>query len=172
MSTTDIAPATGHLFEDGLFGYDKDQVDRYVGAMARRTQDLAAEVQRLSTVEHELAAARVDIERLTAELVSVEPHAAIGPRIQHMLRLAYDEAHEVRVLAAEELRQARLDAQFIRASATRTAAEARRDFELALHERRRRHQAAAEEIIASAHRQAEQVIATAHRHGSLQVSTQ
>lgn len=172
MTTTDTGSAHGLLFEDALFGYDRSQVDAYVTAAVTRQHQLAAEVQRLSTVERELIAARAEIARLTDELSAAEPHATIGPRLQRILRLAHEEAREVRVQAAEELRRARLDAQLTRASATRAAQEARRDFELALHERRRRYQAAVDEIISGARRQAARIIDKGRRTVTVRVSNQ
>jgi cell division septum initiation protein DivIVA len=145
------------LFEDAIFGYEKHQVDQYVTATNERMQTLAAEVQRLSTVEQELDVARTDIARLTSEMANVEPHTVIPPRLQQILRLAHDEAQGIRAQAAEELRRARIESQTIRANATREAADARRDFELALHEHRREQMAAADGILADARRDAERI---------------
>jgi cell division septum initiation protein DivIVA len=159
-----IAENTGIdlLFEDTLFGYDKQQVDAYVRTTTDRLQALAAEAQRLSTVEQELTVARADIARLTSEMTTLDPHVVIGPRLQQILRLAQDEAEGMRAQAAEELRRARIEGQTIRANATRDAADARRDFEVALHEHRRERHAAADEVLAQAQREAEQIVAAAH----------
>lgn len=156
------------LFDAVMFGYKKEQVSAYVEADRDRVRKLAAEVQRLSTMERELVSARRDVDRLntevdrltkevdhlTEELATMDPYGVVGPRVQQILRLAQEEAAAIRGAAAEELRQAQAQARAIIEAETAQAIAARRDYEIALHERRIRQQAAADEVLKAARAQA------------------
>lgn len=153
------------LFDPVLFGYKKEQVSAYVQADRDRVRKLAAEVQRLSTVERELVAARRDVDRLTtevdhltAELATMDPYGVVGPRVQQILRLAQEEAAAIRHAAAEELRQAQSQAHAIIEAENAQALAIRRDYEIALNERRMQQRAAADEVLKTARAQAAAIL--------------
>ncbi|WP_155368117.1 DivIVA domain-containing protein [Catellatospora vulcania] len=134
MARIDVEPTlkADELFAAHLLGYSFDEVDAYVEDTARRMRRLIAEVQRLSAANVLLDEVLAENARLTAELAEVRPHARIGPRVQSIMRLAEQEADELRSTACEVLADARREADAIRRQAQAEADQARRDRELAL----------------------------------------
>lgn len=126
------------MFPTALFGYSMDEVDAYVEDTARRMRRLAAEIQRLAVAETQLGAARIEISKLTSELAEARPLSSVGPRVQAILRMAEREAESLRRTAFEVLRKAYEEARAVRQQAQDEAYAARRDYQVALHERRQR----------------------------------
>ena len=125
----------GAAFDVVLRGYDRRQVDerlRFLGAeLAAAEQALGAAQERTTDVEDELA-------RVRLEVGMREPAAPVfGDRVERILRLAAEEAEEVRSRAAEEatatVREARLEAQRLVAEATAVAKQRQEDAERELH---------------------------------------
>jgi len=125
----------GAAFDIVLRGYDRRQVEerlRFLGAeLAAAEQALGAAQERTADVEDELA-------RVRLETGMREPVAPIfGDRVERILRLAAEEAEEVRGRAAEEatttVREARLEAQRVVAEATAVVQQRQEDAERELH---------------------------------------
>lgn len=119
MSSTDSGHAS---FDIVMRGYDRRQVDerlRFLGAeLAAAEQALGASQERTAAVEDELA-------RLRAQAGGREPNHSFGERVERILRLAEEEAEEVRARAADEagatLHGARAEAERLVAEATGVA---------------------------------------------------
>ncbi len=125
----------GAGFDVVLRGYDRRQVDerlRFLGAeLAAAEQALGAAQERTADIEDELA-------RVRLEAGMREPAAPVfGDRVERILRLAAEEAEEVRGRAAEEatttVREARLEAQRLVAEATAVAQQRQEDADRELH---------------------------------------
>ncbi|MDQ3885709.1 MAG: DivIVA domain-containing protein [Actinomycetota bacterium] len=132
MVRTDPGGAT---FDIVLRGYDRRQVDerlRFLGAeLAAAEQALGAAQERTAEVEDELA-------RVRLEVGMREPATPVfGDRVERILRLAAEEAEEVRNRAAEEatatVREARLEAQRLLAEANAVAKQRQEEAERELH---------------------------------------
>ena len=147
-------------------GYDATAVDTKVRQLVDETGRLSGALteaeRRVGDLEREIAAAR-------EELAETErpSYAGLGGRASSMLRLAEEEAGEIRGTAerdAEEIRsQATRDAQAIRADATREAEDMRMVQLKELDEHRARILADAEQERSLARNEAADVLAAARR---------
>ena len=130
-----------HSFDVVLRGYDRHPVDETIEHLEVDRQlamaDRDAAMSRSSDLADQLAALRGEIDSLRRKAASSGPTTFenISERIQHMLRLAEEEAAEIRRSAAQE-------AQALR---EHTAAEER-----AMHERHAAGQAEVDRMIAEA----------------------
>ncbi|MDQ3152454.1 MAG: DivIVA domain-containing protein [Actinomycetota bacterium] len=125
MSSTDLGGAS---FAVVLRGYDRRQVDerlRFLGA------ELAAAEHALGSAHERTAAAEDELARVRAQGGAREPAPTVGERVDRMLRLAEEEADDVRSRAQEQaasyLRQAQQEAQRLVAEATAVAQQRERD---------------------------------------------
>lgn len=169
-------------FDVARRGYHRGQVDEYLDrleqslAVAQAHQEAAqsdrnAAAQRVAVLEQELSEARrklTESERPT--------YAGLGARVEQMLRLAEEEAEQIRQAALTQTSAARTQAETLLEQAQSRAAQAEREFEQALEARRRQadeegaeHRLqveqrlqAAESRIAAAETVAQQRIAAAH----------
>ncbi|MDQ6875754.1 MAG: DivIVA domain-containing protein [Actinomycetota bacterium] len=130
-------------FDVARRGYDRGQVDEYLDrleqslAVAHSHRDAAqadrnTAVQRVAALEQQLSEARRKLtegERPT--------YASLGARVEQMLRLAEEEAEQIRHAAVAHTNGARAQAETLFEQAQLRAAQAERDFEEALAERRR-----------------------------------
>ena len=94
-------PATRETFEVVRRGYDPQQVDRRLAALARDLQESEA---RRADLE-----GRVEQLHLQAQTPGEQaaPYAGLGARVEQMLELAGQEADELRAAAQEEAAQHR-----------------------------------------------------------------
>ena len=133
----ELRPESG--FELSLRGYHRAQVDRYVATLQMR----------LTTLETELASSRYREEQLTGRVDRLagelqqctcsedqSTSRMLGGRIEQILRLAEEEAAEVRRQAQVLLERAQDEAEAIIAEARRNAEDAMRDFQSLLAQRR------------------------------------
>ncbi len=133
----ELRPESG--FELSLRGYHRAQVDRYVATLQMR----------LTTLETELASSRYREEQLTGRVDRLNGELQnctcsedqstsrmLGGRIEQILRLAEEEAAELRRQSQLALERARDEADAIVAEARKHAEEAMRDFQSALAQRR------------------------------------
>jgi hypothetical protein len=133
----ELRPESG--FELSLRGYHRAQVDRYVATLQMRLTTLEAELSSSRYREEQLTG-RVD--RLIGELQQCtcsedqSTSRMLGGRIEQILRLAEEEAAEVRKQAQVALEQAHDEAGAIVAEARRNAEDAMRDFQSLLAQRR------------------------------------
>ena len=141
-----------HSFDVVLRGYDRHQVAETIERLEADIQvalaDRDAAMSRSSDLAGQLSALHGEIEQLRRKAASSGPTTFenISERIQHMLRLAEEEAAEIRRSAAQE-------AQALR---EHTAAEER-----AMHERHAAGQAEVDRMIAEARQNAEQIASKA-----------
>jgi cell division septum initiation protein DivIVA len=111
-------------------GYDREQVDermRFLSAeLATAEQALTAARDRAATLEDELASTRGQLGRRS-------PETGFGNRVEKILRLAEDEAAEIRQRATDEaaeiVERARAEAEQLVADATERAQQRSRDGE-------------------------------------------
>ncbi|MPZ64118.1 MAG: hypothetical protein GEU83_00855 [Pseudonocardiaceae bacterium] len=91
-------------FDIVLRGYDREQVDerlRFLGdELATAEQALAAARERTAGLEEELASARGELERRVPD-----PDVGFGNRVEKILRLAEEEAAEIRQRAGTRPRR-------------------------------------------------------------------
>ena len=133
----ELRPESG--FELSLRGYHRAQVDRYVATLQMRLTTLETELSSSRYREEQLTG-RVD--RLTGELEKCtcsedqSTSRMLGGRIEQILRLAEEEAGEVRHQAQLLLERARGEADAIIAEARKHAEDAMRDFQSLLAQRR------------------------------------
>jgi hypothetical protein len=133
----ELRPESG--FELSLRGYHRAQVDRYLATLQMRLTTLEAELASSRYREEQLTG-RVD--RLSGELQNCtcaeDPSTSrmLGGRIEQILRLAEEEAAEVREQGQLALQRARDEADAIIAEARGHAEEAMRDFQGILAQRR------------------------------------
>lgn len=147
-------------------GYDKDAVDRQVSRLvsehAEATSGRSEAERRLSALQADLAAAR---EQLTEQ--QTPSYAGLGGRASALLRLAEEEADEIREQAlkdAHDIReQAARNGEAIRAEAAREAEDMRSVQLTELDETRSRMIADAEQERALARTEADDLVATAKR---------
>jgi cell division septum initiation protein DivIVA len=137
-----------HTFDVVLRGYDKHQVaetiERLEADFRIAIADRDAAVGRSADLASQLSALHGEIESLRrkAATAAAPTFENMSERISHMLRLAEEEAADIRRLAGE-------DAQAVR---EQTAAEER-----AMHERHAAGQAEVERMLAEARQNAEQI---------------
>lgn len=144
-------------FDIVLRGYDRGQVDRQItwleeqlGATDRET---AALTEALRRAEHESVEARKQAEKVSAELTRGKPtFEALGERIGTILRLAEEEAEELRRTGGAELEQARNAWTAEHGAARRT-----------LDEEQRNGQQQAASILAQAQQEAQRIVTDARR---------
>jgi len=176
---TDELPPAGETgadsagFDLAFRGYDRRQVEDYVERVEIALSDADRQhqqaVERLTAVELELAALRLelgDAERKAAGLP--EPSSRVGERLLEMLRLAEQEAEEIvqighqRAAANTADLQASLERREAQVVETTAAAEqARLDAQQDADAVRGKAQADAEELMARTHAEAEALWAKA-----------
>ena len=134
--------ATEPSFEIAIRGYDRKQVNQYVTNVEAEVAALAAEREQAYAQIQALAA---QVEQLELELNDLRHRVAstgptsfrhLGPRVEQILALAEDQAEAIKANAIQEIADQRGEADRILESARMQAAEALRDFELALAARR------------------------------------
>ena len=141
-----------HSFDVVLRGYDRHQVAETIERLEADIQvamaDRDAAMSRSADLAGQLSALHGEIDQLRRKAASSGPATFenISERIQHMLRLAEEEAGEIR-------RSAEQEAQALR---EHTAAEER-----AMHERHAAGQAEVDRMIAEARQNAEQIASKA-----------
>lgn len=169
-------------FDVVLRGYDRRQVEDYVErvevALAEAERQHAEDGERLTVVEHEMAALQsrlAEAEQRAAGLP--EPASKVGSRLTEMLRLAEEEAEQLvaqardRAAASMSERTADLDLREAAVSRATTEAdqarlEAQRDAEAV----RARAQQEASTATAEARRQADETVAQAEAEARRLVS--
>jgi cell division septum initiation protein DivIVA len=124
------------LFDVVMFGYRRDQVDKYLRVQTDQEQDRLARGLRIAELERQLAETltentklRSTVARLTEDLTINRPTVTTSSRIQEMLRLAEEEAAAIRGEAAQYADQIRREA---REDANLAAAQRRRGDTLSL----------------------------------------
>ena len=166
MPPSPARPSGGTLPTVRRGGYDRDAVDTRLsqlsGEHARLSSGLSTAQGRIGELEAALDKARTELDE------NKNPsYAGLGGRATSMLRLAEEEAGEVRVTAerdAAEIRgQAQRDAQAVRADATREAEDMRLVQLKELDETRARILADAEQERSLARSEAADVLASAQR---------
>ncbi|MQA16395.1 MAG: hypothetical protein GEV09_20290 [Pseudonocardiaceae bacterium] len=119
-------------FDTVLRGYAREQVDerlRFLGSeLTTAEQALASARERTAALEGELAEARGELGRRVPD-----PDVGFGDRVEKILRLAEEEAGEIRQRANDEassvVERARKDAEQLVSEATTTAQQRTRDSE-------------------------------------------
>lgn len=131
MNPTDYRGAS---FDVVRRGYDPRQVDerlRFLGAeLAAAEHALGSAQERAAASEHEQARMRAELATRTRDR---DPSTNFGERVERILRLAEEEAAEVRTRAAEEaaetVRAARAEADRLVSTATATAQQQQQESE-------------------------------------------
>ncbi|MBA3340009.1 MAG: hypothetical protein H0T54_09770 [Geodermatophilaceae bacterium] len=166
----DIFPHDGaaHSFDVVIRGYDRSQVhdvvDRLDGELRVALADQDASAARAADLAKTLADAQTELESLRhkAQSAAAPNFESMGARISHMLKLAEEEANDIRRIAGEEHErsQAELKATTAEGERVRTQAQAegKRTTEQAQAEARRmteEAQDAAAKTVAQAQKQAD-----------------
>ena len=125
-------------------GYDREEVESCLLDLGEQLARASAQAESAARMRVELGMVRAEAERLHEMLRNRPAVYRNTLRIQQMVTLAEEEAADILAEARDVLAKAREDAQRIRADAYNDAVKARRDFELALADRRRREDAAGE----------------------------
>src|SRR5690242_2414754 len=136
-------------FDIALRGYERRQVDRYVAqveaevaALAGERDEAYAQVQALAAQVHDVQKQMAEFRRQTAMDTAVT-FRHLGPRVEHILALAEEQAEAIRNGAVEHVERERAEAHRVLEEARERANQAIRDFELALDSRRKEEEQAA-----------------------------
>ncbi|WP_091559983.1 hypothetical protein [Micromonospora pattaloongensis] len=121
-------------------GYDREQVDHCLEDLGEQLDRMTTETRAAVAAAAELTLLREEVTRLRRMLRGRPAVYRTSARLHHMLELAQEEATEIVAQANAELAAARREAAQVREQAYNDALQARRDFEAALHARRRREQ--------------------------------
>jgi len=164
-----------HSFDVVIRGYDRSQVhdvvDRLDGELRVALADKDASAARATELASHLASSQSELESLRqqAQSAAAPNFESMGARISHMLKLAEEEANDIRRIAQEDhtRSQAELKATTEKATRVRSEAEvlAQRMTEEAQEEARRlteEAQDAAAAAIAQAQHQADELVERAH----------
>src|SRR5581483_9783541 len=130
-------------FEIVFRGYHKEQVDKYVNMLEAENEALAAE--RENAYDHTQAMA-AQVQQLQLEIAELRRRGNtrieevsfrhLGPRVEHILTLAEEQAEAIRKNAVSDIHAQREEAERLLADARAQHAQAIRDFEAALAARR------------------------------------
>src|SRR5439155_587812 len=138
-------------FELHFRGYARVQVDRYVNQVEQLILNLTnerdeayAQIQVLDASVQQLQQQIVALRRQLATDTPVS-FRQLGPRVEHILALAEEQADEIRAAAVHELAAQRAEAERVLIEARERTEQANRDFELALAARRREEDRAADD---------------------------
>src|SRR5688572_19797031 len=104
-------------FSPALRGYDRLQVDDYVGRLREYARELE---ERALGAEASLAGVQQELAELRRQ-VTLQSGGDLPPRLAHILQLAKEEAEEIRVAAREEADSATRDARSALEDARRRA---------------------------------------------------
>jgi cell division septum initiation protein DivIVA len=141
--TADLHPT----FSTAMRGYDRTEVDKYTARLLRMLEDAQRAANRGPSGQEPPPAPAPDF-------------AALGERITTMLRLAEEEAHDLRRRGDQEAQalvaRAREEAEQLRASATLDVEKVQAAMANADRER--------QEVLAAARREAEDLLGRARRH--------
>jgi hypothetical protein len=160
------APAPGALPVVKRGGYDRAAVDAHIRQLSSEKAALGAS---LTESEQKVIELNEELEKLRSELAEQDTpsYAGLGGRATSMLRLAEEEAEEIRSIAERDaqeiLDQANRDAKAIRAEASREAEDMRAVQLRELEENRTRLLADAEQERALAQSEADDLRASARR---------
>ncbi|MGA8113685.1 MAG: hypothetical protein WCA46_08490 [Actinocatenispora sp.] len=149
------------VFDVVLWGYDRDQVARCIGDLEEQLTLLYADQRRAAELGTALERARTEIMGLRARLSGVPAVHQIGAEVETILAAAERQALEIRASADGVLSTAREEATQVLASAKQQAARSQRDADLLIQQERRRHQEAANEMLAAARQEAERIVSAA-----------
>ncbi|MFL6136919.1 MAG: sugar-binding protein [Frankiaceae bacterium] len=146
-----------HGFDVVLRGYDRDQVDRHVawleGLLAQAEESAGAATTAVDQARAEAMTAHQEAARAKADLERGKPtFEALGERITRMLKLAEEEADDLRAKARADSEQILAQARTMQASV-----QAQRDETIGKAEHE------AYDIVQAARAQAEQIVADAKR---------
>lgn len=166
----DIFPHDGaaHSFDVVIRGYDRSQVhdvvDRLDGELRVAQADKDASAAKATELAKTLADAQTELESLRqkAQSAAAPNFESMGARISHMLKLAEEEANDIRRIAGEDHERSQTELKATTAEGERLRAEAqseaKRTTEQAQAESRRvteETQAAAAKTVAEAKKQAD-----------------
>jgi len=129
----DIYPHDGaaRSFDVVIRGYDRsqvhDMVDRLDGELRVALADKVASAERAAELASHLASVQAEVESLRqkAQSAAAPNFESMGARISHMLKLAEEEANDIRRIATEDRsrRQAELESSAQEASRLRAEAQ-------------------------------------------------
>ncbi|HKT03211.1 MAG TPA: Laminin subunit beta-1, partial [Rugosimonospora sp.] len=130
-------------FEIVFRGYHKEQVDKYVSLLEAENEALAAErenafdqTQAMAAQVHQLQLEIAEVRRRGNTRIEEVSFRHLGPRVEHILTLAEEQAEAIRHNAVNDIHAQREEAERLLADARGQHASAIRDFEAALAARR------------------------------------
>ncbi len=129
----DIFPSDGatHSFDVVIRGYDRaqvhDAVDRLDGELRVALADKDASSARAAELTSQLASVQVEVDamRETAQAAAAPNFDSMGARISHMLKLAEEEANDIRRIAAEDKSRSQAEVKASAEEAARLRKEAK-----------------------------------------------
>src|SRR5690348_15238304 len=130
-------------FEIAFRGYQREQVDKYVSMLEAENDTLAAErenaydqVQAMAAQVQQLRLEIDEVRRRGNSRIDEVSFRHLGPRVEHILALAEEQADAIRKNAVNDIHAQREEAEKLLADARGQHAQAIRDFEAALAARR------------------------------------
>lgn len=162
---SDIFPLDGstHSFDVVMRGYDRSQVqdvvERLDGELRVAMADKFASAARAAELATHLAGAQAEIEALTskAQSAGVPNFESMGARISNMLRLAEDEANDIRRIAQEDQSRIQAERDAVAGESARIRSEAQDEARRVMDEAK----ASSAKTMAEARQHADELIAKA-----------
>jgi cell division septum initiation protein DivIVA len=98
-------------FDLSLLGYNRGQVDRHIDKLNRRLSDAMVTFDSAIALQHELNAAREEIDNLRKVAAHFPHHTRLGEQITEILMLAEEQAATIRAEAEDEAKTIRAEAE-------------------------------------------------------------